>query len=180
MKDLKKTLYLGLGLGVKLIAGLFAVKLCAQLLGPEAFGVTGQLGSLLSVVSLLAGAGVSVGMTKVYAGAEFPPESRPDWIRAARWIALGSAGLLSVLFLLASGWVSEQLFNGNEHSHWLLERPGAGHPARRLRPASARARSMARTGMTSMPCRSHWAARSGCSGSGGWGATWGRPVPCWE
>lgn len=120
MKDLKKTLYLGLGLGVKLIAGLFAVKLCAQLLGPEAFGVTGQLGSLLSVVSLLAGAGVSVGMTKVYAGAEFPPESRPDWIRAARWIALGSAGLLSVLFLLASGWVSEQLFNGNEHSHWLL------------------------------------------------------------
>lgn len=120
MKDLKKTLYLGLGLGVKLLAGLFAVKLCAQLLGPEAFGVTGQLSSLLSVVSLLAGAGVSVGMTKVYAGAEFPPESRPDWIRAARWIALASAGLLSALFLLASGWVSEHLFNGNEHAYWLL------------------------------------------------------------
>jgi len=120
MKDLKKTLYLGLGLAVKLLAGLFAVKLCAQLLGPEAFGVTGQLSSLLSVVSLLAGAGVSVGVTKVYAGAEFPPESRPGWIKAACWIALGSAGLLSALFLIFSGWVVEHLFNGSEQAYWLL------------------------------------------------------------
>ena len=120
MKDLKKTLYLGLGLGVKLLAGLFAVKLCAQLLGPEAFGVTGQLSSLLSVVSLLAGAGVSVGMTKLYAGAEFPPESRPEWIKAARWIALSSAGLLSALFLIFSGWVVGHLFNGSEQAYWLL------------------------------------------------------------
>jgi PST family polysaccharide transporter len=72
------------------------------------------------VVSLLAGAGVSVGVTKVYAGAEFPPESRPGWIKAACWIALGSAGLLSALFLIFSGWVVEHLFNGSEQAYWLL------------------------------------------------------------
>lgn len=120
MKDLKKTLYLGLGLGVKLLAGLFAVKLCAQALGPEAFGMTGQLSSLLSVVSLLAGAGVSVGVTKVYAGSEFPVAARPDWIRAARWIVLVSASLLSLLFLLSSGWVTGHLFKGFESADWLL------------------------------------------------------------
>lgn len=120
MKDLKKTLYLGTGLCAKLLAGLFAVKLCAHYLGPDAFGVTGQLSSLLSVMSLLAGAGVSVGVTKVYAGTEFPPESRPQWIKAARWIALGSAGLLAALFLLSSSWVVEHLFGGTEQAYWLL------------------------------------------------------------
>ena len=120
MKDLKKTLYLGVGLSAKLLAGLFAVKLCAQYLGPNAFGVTGQLSSLLSVMSLLAGAGASVGVTKVYAGAEFQLESRPQWIKAARWIALGSAGLLAALLLIFSGWVVEHLFSGTEQAYWLL------------------------------------------------------------
>lgn len=120
MKDLKKTLYLGLGLGVKLLAGLFAVKLCAQLLGPEAFGVTGQLSSLLSVVSLLAGAGVSVGVTKVYAGSEFHPDSRGEWIKAARWIVVLSAGLLSALLLLASWWIAEHIFREVEQAWWLI------------------------------------------------------------
>lgn len=119
MKDLKKTLYLGLGLGVKLLAGLFAVKLCAQLLGPEAFGVTGQLSSLLSVVSLLAGAGVSVGITKIYADSEFPVDSRADWLQAAKRIALISSCLLAAAIVLSSGWIIDNLFQEAPQA-WLL------------------------------------------------------------
>jgi O-antigen/teichoic acid export membrane protein len=120
MKDLKKTLYLGLGLGVKLLAGLYAVKLCAHYLGPESFGVTGHLSSLLSVISLLAGAGVSVGITKVYAGSDFPIEQRPHWLKAARKLMLGSAALLALLLVLFSGWITEQLFSAGEQARWLL------------------------------------------------------------
>lgn len=120
MKDLKKTLYLGLGLGVKLLAGLYAVKLCAQYLGPESFGITGQLSSLLSVISLLAGAGVSVGITKVYAGSEFPLEQRPYWLKAARKMVFTSAALLALLLVLFSGWITERLFNASEQARWLL------------------------------------------------------------
>lgn len=120
MKDLKKTLYLGLGLGVKLLAGLYAVKLCAQYLGPESFGITGQLSSLLSVISLLAGAGVSVGITKVYAGSEFPLEQRPYWLKAARKMVFTSAVLLALLLVLFSGWITGRLFNASEQARWLL------------------------------------------------------------
>ena len=120
MKDIRKTLYLGLGLGVKLLAGLFAVKLCAQYLGPDGFGLTGQLSSILSVVSLLAGAGVSVGITKVYAGSEYSPSSRQAWIAAARWIAILSACLVSSSILLTSGWTVDHLFQEAAHAWWLI------------------------------------------------------------
>lgn len=120
MKDFKKTLYLGIGLGFKLLAGLFAVKLCAQYLGPEGFGITGQLSSLLSVVSLLAGAGVSIGVTKVYAGSEFAPNSRPAWIRVANLIALISACLVSLLILLTSNWTVDHLFKNTTQAWWLI------------------------------------------------------------
>ena len=120
MKDLKKTLHLGLGLGVKLLAGLYAVKLCAQYLGPESFGITGHLSSLLSVISLLAGAGVSVGITKVYAGSDFSHEQRPHWLQAAHKLVFGSAALLALLVVLFSGWISKHLFNSIEQAHWLL------------------------------------------------------------
>jgi O-antigen/teichoic acid export membrane protein len=121
MRDLKKTLYLGLGLGIKLITGLFAVKICAQLLGPEGFGLTGQLSSLLSVVSLVAGAGISAGITKIYAGPEFLLESRPQWVRVAFWIAMISAALLIVLALVFSGTLVQNLFGGiGESAYWLI------------------------------------------------------------
>jgi O-antigen/teichoic acid export membrane protein len=121
MIDMKKIFYLGIGLGAKLLVGLFVVKLNAELLGPEYFGVTGQLSSLLAVVSLLAGAGLSVGLTKVYAGTEFPIESRPQWIKSAWWVAIISSGILSGLILLSSGWLFENLFSGiGQTSYWLL------------------------------------------------------------
>jgi O-antigen/teichoic acid export membrane protein len=120
MKDIKKTLNLGLALSVKLLAGLYAVNLCAQILGPDSFGVTGQLSSLLAILSLLAGAGISVGVTKIYSGQEFSIATRPEWLKAAGWIASCSAVLLSTCFLLFADPIVEHIFQRTPGGLWLL------------------------------------------------------------
>jgi len=120
MKDLKKVAHLGVGLAIKLLAGLFSVKLCAYYLGPENFGVSGQLGSLLSIISLLAGGGISAGITKIYAGGACPPESRSEWHRAGGRIVIIFICVLIIALLLAAEWIVSRLFNGFQNGYWLI------------------------------------------------------------
>ncbi len=116
MGNITKTFHLGIGLGAKLLAGLGAVKLCAEYLGAQGFGMTGQLSSLLSIVTLLAGAGTSVGVTKIYASNELTPHSKVVWVNTARVIALLSAVVLLISIVGASGLIVD---------HLLLDLPGA-------------------------------------------------------
>lgn len=120
MNDVKKIIYLGLALGAKLLTGLYAVNLCAQELGADAFGVTGQLSSLLAILSLVAGTGISVGVTKIYSDQTISVNTRQEWIIAARWIALSSAVLLSALFLLFADPIVQNIFQGIPNAVWLI------------------------------------------------------------
>jgi antigen flippase len=112
MNDLRKSIYLGLSLAIKLIAGLVTVKLAAQALGPSEFGLAGQVSSLVAIVTLLAGGGISAGMTKVYADESFENHTKSSWLAAAKWIALTVSLILGVVFLCLSSWIEKFVLQG--------------------------------------------------------------------
>lgn len=120
MKDLKKTAGLGLALGFKLIAGLVTVKICAQYMGPEEFGITGQIGSLVNIVVLLAGGGVSIGLAKIYADGQSTTLARAGWVKAARCIALISAAILIAILLAANPWLRQVVLQDRSDSNWII------------------------------------------------------------
>lgn len=117
MNELNKSIYLGLSLAIKLIAGLIAVKLAAQVLGPKEFGLAGQVSSLMAIVTLLAGGGISSGVTKIYADDSFESESRSSWLAAAKLIAISTSLIIGVVFVCLSPWIQKFVLQGSSASN---------------------------------------------------------------
>lgn len=93
MRTIKSALAMGVALICKMAAGLVAVKITAHYLGVANFGLTGQISSLIAIVTLLSSGGVSVGLTKIFADTRFDPDSEKGWLRAA-WLLAGLFALM--------------------------------------------------------------------------------------
>ncbi|MCU5772207.1 lipid III flippase WzxE [Erwiniaceae bacterium BAC15a-03b] len=95
---------------VKIAAGLLVVKLLAVSYGPGGVGQAGNFRQLITVLGVLAGAGIFNGITKYVA--EY--QQQPDKLRAvtgtASSMVLGFSTLLAVIFLLAAEPISIGLF----------------------------------------------------------------------
>lgn len=95
---------------VKIAAGLLVVKLLAVSYGPAGVGQAGNFRQLITVLGVLAGAGIFNGITKYVA--EY--QQQPDQLRAATGTAsamvLGFSTLLALIFLLAAKPISIGLF----------------------------------------------------------------------
>lgn len=109
MNILHAGFYSALGTASRLVASLVLIKLVASFAGPEGVGKLGQFISLMSVMAVLAGGGISSGIVKYVA------EYRNDAQRLARLLssALGyllcASCLMGVALLLLSrsiaGWL---------------------------------------------------------------------------
>lgn len=118
--DIRRVLFLGIGLTVKLLIGLVVVRLSAEGLGPDLFGITGQLSSLLSIISLVAGAGIGVGITKVYAEKQLLDRRIYAFIFVARRIIFVCSFTLAAILIIFSGWIVKNLFINFQDSNWLI------------------------------------------------------------
>ncbi len=103
--------YSSIATAARLLAALVVIKLVAWLAGPEGVGKLGQFMSLMSLLAVLAGGGISAGIVKYVA------EYRQDSQRLARLLAaaLGYALCASVLMALLALQFSRQL------AQWLLD-----------------------------------------------------------
>ncbi|MCZ6412887.1 lipid III flippase WzxE, partial [Cronobacter sakazakii] len=84
---------------VKIGAGLLVVKLLAVAFGPVGVGQAGNFRQLVTVLGVLAGAGIFNGVTKLVAQHRDEPAELQKVTRTAAAMVLGFSTLLAVLFL---------------------------------------------------------------------------------
>lgn len=111
---------MGAAILCKLLAGLVAVKLSAHYLGVENFGLSGQISSLVAIVTLLAGGGVATGLTKTYADPSSNNESRYYWGKAGQVLAGGAALLLVVIFVVLHKEIAYRVLDASEHANLIV------------------------------------------------------------
>ncbi len=95
---------------VKIAAGLLVVKLLAVSFGPEGVGQAGNFRQLITVLGVLAGAGIFNGVTTFVAKYQHQPELLRALLGTASAMVLGFSTLLALVFLLAAAPISQALF----------------------------------------------------------------------
>lgn len=100
---------------VKIAAGLLVVKLLAVSYGPGGVGMAGNFRQMVTVLGVLAGAGIFNGVTKYVAQYQNQPEMLRGVTGTASTMVLAFSTLLAVIFLLASGPISIGLFGHEQY-----------------------------------------------------------------
>ncbi|MEZ3501134.1 lipid III flippase WzxE [Pantoea sp. KPR_PJ] len=95
---------------VKIAAGLLVVKLLAVSFGPEGVGQAGNFRQLITVLGVLAGAGIFNGVTTCVAQYQDQPGPLRAMLGTASAMVLGFSALLALVFLLAAAPISQALF----------------------------------------------------------------------
>lgn len=102
---------------VKIGAGLLVVKLLAVAFGPAGVGQAGNFRQLVTVLGVLAGAGIFNGVTKLVAQHRDEPAELQKVIRTAAAMVLGFSTLLAVLFLAGARPISVGLFGHDNYQN---------------------------------------------------------------
>ncbi|MBS9431516.1 lipid III flippase WzxE [Photorhabdus hainanensis] len=100
---------------IKIGVGLLIVKLLAVTFGPSGVGQAGNFRQLITVLGVLAGAGIFNGVTKYVAEYQQQPERLRAVLGTSSAIILGFSTLLAVIFLLFSGSISIGLFGHQDY-----------------------------------------------------------------
>lgn len=113
MNIVRAGFYSAIATGARLLAALVVIKLVAWFAGPEGVGKLGQFMSLMSLLAVLAGGGISAGIVKYVAEYRHDPQRLARLLAAALWYALCASVLMGCLALLFSRQLAQ----------WLLDDP---------------------------------------------------------
>ena len=102
MNLMRASVYTAASTAARLLAGLVVIKLVAWFAGPEGVGRLGQFMSLMSLLAVLAGGGISAGIVKYVAEYRNDSQRLQRLLGAALWYALGASLLMGVATLLFS------------------------------------------------------------------------------
>jgi len=100
---------------VKIGVGLLVVKLLAVSFGPSGVGQAGNFRQLVTVLGVLAGAGIFNGVTKFVAQHHDDPARLRQVVGTSSAMVLGFSTLLAVIFLLAAAPISQGLFGHRDY-----------------------------------------------------------------
>jgi antigen flippase len=100
---------------VKIAAGLLVVKLLAVSFGPSGVGLAGNFRQLVTVLGVMAGAGIFNGVTRSIAQHHHDNSALQRVVGSASAIVLGFSALLAVFFVLAARPVSIALFGSSDY-----------------------------------------------------------------
>lgn len=102
---------------VKIVVGLLVVKLLAVSFGPEGVGQAGNFRQLITVLGVLAGAGIFNGVTTYVAQYQQQPQQLRALVGTASAMVTGFSTLLALVFLLAAAPVSNALFGHDRYQN---------------------------------------------------------------
>lgn len=102
MNIVRAGVYSAMATAARLIAGLVVIKLVAWFAGPEGVGKLGQFMSLMSVLAVLAGGGISAGIVKYVAEYRHDAQRLSRLLAAALWYALCASCLMGCVALVLS------------------------------------------------------------------------------
>ena len=105
---------------IKIGAGLVVVKLLAVSFGPAGVGQAGNFRQMVTVLGVLAGAGIFNGVTKFVAQYQDEPSQLQKVVGTSSAMVLGFSTLLALVFLLAAAPISQGLF-GHTHYQGLVQ-----------------------------------------------------------
>jgi len=114
MNIVRASVYTGIATAAKLAAALVVVKLVASFAGPVGVGRLGQFVSLVSLLAILAGGGISAGVVKYVAEYRHDQERLSRLLAAALWYASCASSLMACVALAFSRPLAT----------WLLGDPG--------------------------------------------------------
>ncbi|AUX74187.1 lipid III flippase WzxE [Erwinia pyrifoliae] len=100
---------------VKIVAGLLVVKMLAVSYGPAGVGQAGNFRQLITVLGVLAGAGIFNGVTKYVAQYQQQPRQLRAVVGTASSMVLGFSLLLALVFLLFAAPISRALFGHDDY-----------------------------------------------------------------
>lgn len=102
MNIVRASFYTAAATTARLLAGLVVLKLVAWFAGPEGVGRLGQFMSLMSLLAVLAGGGISAGIVKYVAEYREDSQLLSRLLAAALWYALCASCLMGCVALLLS------------------------------------------------------------------------------
>lgn len=102
MNIVRTGFYTTIATAAKLLAGLVVIKLVAWFAGPAGVGKLGQFMSLMSLLTVLAGGGISAGIVKYVAEYRNDAEKLSRLLAAALWYGLCASCLIGCVALLFS------------------------------------------------------------------------------
>ncbi|VEA32476.1 lipopolysaccharide biosynthesis protein [Salmonella enterica subsp. enterica] len=105
---------------VKIGAGLLVVKLLAVSFGPAGVGQAGNFRQMITVLGVLAGAGIFNGVTKLVAQYHDNPAQLRTVVGTSSAMVLGFSTLLALVFLLAAAPISQGLFGHTDYQGWCV------------------------------------------------------------
>ncbi|KFX01401.1 O-antigen translocase [Pectobacterium betavasculorum] len=100
---------------IKIGAGLVVVKLLAVTFGPSGVGMAGNFRQLITVLGVLAGAGIFNGVTKYVAEYQQQPDRLRPLLGTSTTLVLGFSTLLAILFLVAATPIANLLFGHEDY-----------------------------------------------------------------
>jgi polysaccharide transporter, PST family len=109
MSIVRAGFYSSIATGARLLAGLVVIKLVAWFAGPEGVGRLGQFMSLMSLLAVFAGGGISAGIVKYVAEYRHDAQKLSRLLAAALWYALCASCLMGAAALLLSRPIAEWL-----------------------------------------------------------------------
>jgi PST family polysaccharide transporter len=115
MNIVRTGFYTALATGARLLAALVAVKLVAWFAGPEGVGKLGQFMSLMSLLAVLAGGGISAATVKYVAEYRDDPQRLSRLLSAALWYAFCASCLMGCVALLLSRQLAEWLLGDAQY-----------------------------------------------------------------
>jgi len=112
LSRIKAGLYFGSTVLVKTLAGLLVIKVLAWKLGPEGFGLLGQLMTFVAIIGMLAGGGISNGLIKVLAKAPLTEAEGKKWYASAFTLSSLISGAVALVLVVLSSTLSGYFLPG--------------------------------------------------------------------
>ncbi|WP_223466049.1 O-antigen translocase [Pseudomonas sp. GL-RE-26] len=112
MARLKAGIHFASSILVKAVAGLIVIKLLAWKLGPDGFGLLGQLMTLVAITGMFAGGGITNGLIKVLAESPVASKEGKAWFATAFTLTTVISAIVALFLMIFSTALSSRLMQG--------------------------------------------------------------------
>lgn len=119
MSLVKASLWTASSIAVKILSGLLIIKLLAVSFGPQGLGLASNYRQLITVLGVMAGAGIFNGVTRYIAEYQDQPQTLKQLTGTATAFVSTASLVIALVLLLAARPISQALFASDDYQ-WVI------------------------------------------------------------